>query len=409
MAADRGKGSISSAGTPMPLAYERMSRAELIKMLRQLEADPRLKGLRLESVRLSHDLEAQRIDLETHSRELREARELLQDSRDRYAGLYDFAPVAYCTLDSDGRIQEANLTAASLFGLDRGFLLGRLLSSIVSVADPQVLRSHLKQCFTQKTLISTGMTLSIGDRGWAHLQVVSSPVLGPDGSVKQCKTALMDISALKGSETRLRLLAKATEILASSFDYVSNLKRVALLTVPALADVCVVDLLDDPGQLRRVETVLADPDNRQVAEALRPLAPRLDGEAPLAEVVRAGKPILFPECTALMTGGTGASTLEAEAFIKACNAKSVMFVPVTARGRTVGVMTLAISESQRRYSPTELVLAQDLAFRVAMAIESPGSIRFLKEPFSPATRSFRSSPTTFGAPWGRSSCRRTPC
>lgn len=279
MAADRGKGSISSAGTPMPLAYERMSRAELIKMLRQLEADPRLKGLRLESVRLSHDLEAQRIDLETHSRELREARELLQDSRDRYAGLYDFAPVAYCTLDSDGRIQEANLTAASLFGLDRGFLLGRLLSSIVSVADPQVLRSHLKQCFTQKTLISTGMTLSIGDRGWAHLQVVSSPVLGPDGSVKQCKTALMDISALKGSETRLRLLAKATEILASSFDYVSNLKRVALLTVPALADVCVVDLLDDPGQLRRVETVLADPDNRQVAEALRRLAPRLDGEA----------------------------------------------------------------------------------------------------------------------------------
>ncbi len=239
MAADRGKGSISSAGTPMPLAYERMSRAELIKMLRQLEADPRLKGLRLESVRLSHDLEAQRIDLETHSRELREARELLQDSRDRYAGLYDFAPVAYCTLDSDGRIQEANLTAASLFGLDRGLLLGRLLSSIVSVADPQVLRSHLKQCFTQKTLISTGMTLSIGDRGWAHLQVVSSPVLGPDGSVKQCKTALMDISALKGSETRLRLLAKATEILASSFDY----------------------------------------DNRQVAEALRRLAPRLDGEA----------------------------------------------------------------------------------------------------------------------------------
>ncbi len=69
-----------------------------------------------------------------------------------------------------------------------------------------------------------------------------------------------------------------------------------------------------------------------MAEALRPLAPRLDGEAPLAEVVRAGKPILFPECTALMTGGTGASTLEAEAFIKACNAKSVMFVPVTARG-----------------------------------------------------------------------------
>jgi PAS domain-containing protein len=63
---------------------------------------------------LIHELQVHQIELETQNDELRKARETMEESRARYANLYDFAPMGYFSLDGDGRIQEANLTGARL-------------------------------------------------------------------------------------------------------------------------------------------------------------------------------------------------------------------------------------------------------------------------------------------------------
>src|SRR5581483_4664709 len=74
--------------------------------------------------RLLHELQVHQIELEMQNEELLQARAELEASLAKYADLYDFAPVSYLTLAADGTIVEANLAAASFFGIERSKLIG---------------------------------------------------------------------------------------------------------------------------------------------------------------------------------------------------------------------------------------------------------------------------------------------
>src|SRR5439155_13731841 len=74
---------------------------------------------------LSHELSVHQEELEMQNRELREMAHELEDSRNRYANLYDFAPVGYVSLNVRGEIQEINLTAAQMIGKERTHLMDR--------------------------------------------------------------------------------------------------------------------------------------------------------------------------------------------------------------------------------------------------------------------------------------------
>lgn len=93
-----------------------MSKEDLIRELERLEAANRRLATttaETDSERVIHDLHVHQVELEMQNRELREAQErLLEDIESRYSGLYEFAPVGYCTLDPEGHIQELNLAAA---------------------------------------------------------------------------------------------------------------------------------------------------------------------------------------------------------------------------------------------------------------------------------------------------------
>ena len=95
--------------------------------------------------RTLHELQIHRIELELQNEELRQVQVELSEVKARYHDLFDRAPAAYFTLSDKGLILEANQTAATLLGLERGTLLKKSFSSCVFPEDTDTVYLRLRQ------------------------------------------------------------------------------------------------------------------------------------------------------------------------------------------------------------------------------------------------------------------------
>lgn len=120
--------------------FKNMDVEQLRNSLARLQSRPTIQSA---VEQLQVDLEMHRVELEMQNRQLTAAVAELEDSRDSYAELYDFAPVACLTLDRAGVIHELNLATASLFGQERDRLLGRSIILFVASADRRRCQEHL--------------------------------------------------------------------------------------------------------------------------------------------------------------------------------------------------------------------------------------------------------------------------
>jgi signal transduction histidine kinase len=169
---------------------------------------------------------------------------------------------------------------------------------------------------------------------------------------------------------RLAFLAEASAHLASSLDYETTLRRVARLAVPEMADWCVVDTLDEDGAIRLLAVAHAEPGKEAVVHELRrryPPAPQ--ASYGLQKVLRTGRPELYAE---ILPAWRRAAARDAEhlRLMEALDARSSMCVPLRARGQTLGALTFVCAASGRRYGPSDVALAQDLADRCALALDN---------------------------------------
>src|SRR5659263_48950 len=99
-----------------------------------------------DALSLIHELQVHQIELEMQNEELRRAQKELEDARNRYSNLYDFAPVGYFTFDKNGLILEVNLTGSKKLGSERNSLINKPFSLFIS-PDSKDVFSHLRQVF----------------------------------------------------------------------------------------------------------------------------------------------------------------------------------------------------------------------------------------------------------------------
>jgi PAS domain S-box-containing protein len=173
----------------------------------------------------------------------------------------------------------------------------------------------------------------------------------------------------RGAET-LRFLSEASAALAASLDQSATLKQVARLAVPVLADWCMVDLVGEDGRVERVEVAHADPALTELADRLRHFPPVRNPEHPSARAMRLDQTILVAEVTGAIEERSAQSAEHLEV-IREMKCRSMMSVPLLARGRTLGALTFFTTDaSGRRYGQEDVLRMEEVARRVAMAFDN---------------------------------------
>jgi signal transduction histidine kinase/CheY-like chemotaxis protein len=191
----------------MGVDYSRMSRTDLV---RALESSESAMVERDELKRLLRELQRHQLELELQNRELRESQQALEESRSRYAELYDFAPMACLSLDSRGCIQEINLTGAALLRRDRSQLIGQPLSPLVVPADVVPFLQHVRRCFAGESLVTELGLRPGGVR--IRVRLHSAPHDGSSPQARLCRTALIDVTELRQMELRLSVAERLASV-----------------------------------------------------------------------------------------------------------------------------------------------------------------------------------------------------
>ncbi len=190
-----------------------------------------------------------------------------------------------------------------------------------------------------------------------------------EGELLLALMTLEDVTNLHEQRDRERFLERVSRELGRSLDYETTLRIMARLTVPRLADWCAVEVVEPSGELVRGGLAHRDPDReRWVAEdpARFPGAVAGVNGASLAALER---PLVIENLSAWLNAAAGGDE-QRRGGLDMLELASAAVVPLRARGRLLGAVTLATAESSRTFSADDLALFEQLAARYAVALDN---------------------------------------
>lgn len=164
------------------------------------------KGLEDDKMKLLRELQVRQLELEAQNRELREVQRMLEEARDRYANLYDGAPVGYLTLDEAGYIQEINLTGATMLCGARENIVGTPFVTRVIKSDIHAFSHHLQQTFNSSGNVVTELRMMTRTDEPNCVRLESAAI---EHGIRACRTVMVNITEQK--RITLALQQKRTE------------------------------------------------------------------------------------------------------------------------------------------------------------------------------------------------------
>jgi PAS domain S-box-containing protein len=175
----------------------------------------------------------------------------------------------------------------------------------------------------------------------------------------------------RAARERFAFIAEASELLSSSLEYEETLSRLAELAVPRLADWCAIDMVGEDGEIQRLVVAHEDPEKVRWARELQERYPP-DADAPhgVAYVIRTGEPEFFPEIPAELLAKAIGGGDELRRIVDELGLHSSICVPLRARGRVLGALTLIAAEAHPPYAQADLALAVELARRAGVIVDN---------------------------------------
>ncbi|MEO8336111.1 MAG: ATP-binding protein [bacterium] len=307
----------------------------------------------------------------------------LQESEERFRQLSDAAAEGVVIHDR-GVVLAANQSLARMFGYEMDEMIGQNFLDILPSAESRgdIIR-HMRTDSDERYEVSghrkdgsliivelTGRSMMFGGKRVrvGTINDITRRKQGEDASRRLIEEQARRAAA-ESAEQRASFLAEASRILGASFDYQTTLSTLARLAVPHFADYCTVDMVNDVGGLDRVGVAHVDASKEAL---LRRLAGDyeifVDHETHVARLMT-GESVLLSEIvdTMLMPAEVDA---EAADIIAQLRPRSMIAVPLSVGGKVSGGLVLCWSVSDKRYSPDDLPLIEELARRASLAVDN---------------------------------------
>ncbi len=270
-------------------------------------------------------------------------------------------------VDRDERYRFINAVYEQWFAQPREQLLGLTVREALGDQAYALAKQYMAQVLEGQQ-VSFENTVSYADGVVRTVLTTYVPDTEVDGEIVGFYALVTDITARKQAEERLRFLAEASNVLASSLDYSVTLQNVAQMVVSGLADWCAIDLLQEDGTIEAATIAHVDPAQIHWAEELRqryPVDPNAVTGVP--QVIRTGQSEFYSEITDAMFVAA-ANTAEELQLLRTIGYRSLMITPLQTHGRVLGAITFVSTQEGHFFDTEDLSMAEELARRAAAVI-----------------------------------------
>lgn len=306
---------------------------------------------------------------------------ILSGQGPEFADLLESLPEALTVRDREGKVVYANRAALRSLGFETleelrrhgleavmaDYMVKDEHGNDVSMDDIPSVRLLRGEPHPPPLLIHSVNQLT-GEARWEQLK--ASPLRNADGDMLAAVTVIENVTAVKTAEVHTRVLAESGRLLTASLDYQETLHNVANAAVPALADWCMVELIDREGCREQVVIAHRNPAQRDLAVRMRELEPaRPRPEQAVWRVLASGESLLFYEVSDEHLRRFSQTEEQLE-ILRALQIRSALVVPMQVPRRTIGTMSFFTSESRRRLTDADVALAEQLGRRAAVAVEN---------------------------------------
>jgi PAS domain S-box-containing protein len=305
--------------------------------------------------------------------------EALRRSEDRFRSLVQASAQIVWTTTADGEFAGPQPGWELFTGMTFDEYRGSGWIGAVHPDDRERAADGWRKAVEERSDYDTEYRLRRHDGEWRVTAVRGVPVLEPNGRVREWIGANMDVTEARREEEARDFLAEASRVLASSLHYEATLRTVARLAVPVLADWCAVDVIGEYGAIVRVAVEHPDPERVRAAEEIARRYPA-PSDAPhgVPRVIRTRETDWVREIPEELLASVAVDE-EHLRLIRTLGLRSYIVVPLVARDKVLGAITLVHAESGRRYGPEDVRLAEELARRAAVAIDNARLFRETEE------------------------------